>query len=238
MGLTTRIKGLRFIPQPLFSWLISCCSLKTLVSPHLPNCFYDEVRYSRHTKSTWELGGRGMVRASLYFLFVILCTAITVSGADVPAGGDPLQYRVVSVPSTNKKRIDAMCIRYLSVIPKAKLVPKTSETTVYRLIANAYDSLAAAKKRTAELRPYGESPFVMSTSQGYSVVVGSQLTKELAVAEQKRLARKNIATTVLELQVPLKEWQMRSEQSFNLRYAVSVASKLAELGVTTTLEPE
>jgi len=53
-----------------------------------------------------------------------------------------------------------------------------------------------------------------------------------------RLAAKKIVTTIHELRVALKEWQMRSEESFCLRDAVHIAAKLSELGVVTTLEPE
>lgn len=180
-----------------------------------------------------------MLRLKVSSLILVLVSALTVGAAELPASAQKLaRYHVVTVPATNKKRVDAMCIRYLSVIPKAKLIPKASETTVYRLIATTHDTLPAAKKRRNDLLPYGESPFVMTTSYGYSVVVGSQLTEALAEAERQRLAAKNIVTTIHELRVALKEWQMRSEESFSLRDAVHIAAKLSELGVVTTLEPE
>jgi len=130
-----------------------------------------------------------------------------------------------------------MCIRFLSLIPKAMLIPKTEESTVYRLIAGTFDSLETAKKRRAELLRHCESPFVVKNNQGYAVIAGSQLTKTLAVAEQNRMAAKHISTTILELRVPLKQWQMKSTESFTIRDAVVLASKLTGIGVITTIEP-
>jgi len=150
---------------------------------------------------------------------------------------NPFHYHLVTLPSTNKKRIDAMCIRFLSLIPKAMLIPITAESTVYRLIAGTFDSIESAKKRKAELLHHCESPFVVKNNQGYAVIAGSQLTETLAVAEQKRLAAKHISTTILELRVPLKQWQMKSTESFTIRDAVTLASKLTRIGVITTIEP-
>jgi len=81
-----------------------------------------------------------------------------------------------------------------------------------------------------------ESPFVLKNDQGYSVIAGSQLTEALAVAEQKRLAGKNISTTIIKLSLPLKLWQMKSTESFPVRDAVILANKLAKMGVITTIE--
>jgi hypothetical protein len=194
-----------------------------------------------------------MVRASVNSIILVLISAITVSGTAVPAPlpdtteavqkpgtsneGNPSLYQLITLPSTNKKRVDAMCVKFLYVIPKAKLTPKTAERTVYRLVANTYDTIESAKKRKAELLQHCESPFVLKSNQGYSVIAGSQLTETLAVAEQKRLAGKNISTTILELRLPLKQWQMKSSESFTIRDAVSMASKLAKVGVITTIEP-
>jgi hypothetical protein len=148
----------------------------------------------------------------------------------------PAQHHLVTLPSTNRKRVDVMCIKFLSVIPKAKLVPKTEESTVYRLIADTFDSIEPTKKRKAELMRHCESPFVLKNDQGYSVIAGSQLTEDLAVAEQKRLAGKNISTTIIKLSLPLKQWQMKSTESFPVREAVIMANKLARMGVITTIE--
>jgi len=148
----------------------------------------------------------------------------------------PAQHHLITLPSTNKKRVDAMCIKFLSLIPKAKLVPKTEESTVYRLIADTFDSIEPTKKRKAELMRHCESPFVLKNDQGYSVIAGSQLTEDLAVAEQKRLAGKHISTTIIKLTLPLKQWQMKSTESFPIRDAVIMANKLAKMGVITTIE--
>jgi len=148
----------------------------------------------------------------------------------------PVQHRLVTLPSTNKKRVDAMCIKFLSLVPKAMLVPKTEESTVYRLIADTYDSIEPTKKRKAELMRYCESPFVLKNDHGYSVIAGSQLTEALALAEQKRLAGKHISTTIIKLTMPLKQWQMKSTGSFPIRDAVIIANKLAGMGVITTIE--
>lgn len=146
-------------------------------------------------------------------------------------------YHLATLPSTNKKRVDAMCIKFLSLIPKAKLVPATAENTVYRLIADTFDTLDPAKKRTAELKRFCESPFVLKTGHGYTVIAASHMTGPSAAAEQRRLAARNIPTTIAEVRVPLKKWQMRSSESFTIREAVSKASALSKIGVTTTLEP-
>jgi hypothetical protein len=193
-----------------------------------------------------------MVKVSVKSLIFMLISAVTVSATALPAlpdtsetiqkldisnEGNPSLYHLVTLPSTNKKRVDAMCIKFLYVIPKAVLTPKTAERTVYRLVANTFDTIESAKKRKAELLQHCESPFVLKSNQGYSVIAGSQLTEALAAAEQKRLAAKNISTTILELRVPLKQWQMKSTESFTIRDAVIMASKLAKVGVITTIEP-
>jgi hypothetical protein len=193
-----------------------------------------------------------MVKVSVKSLIFMLISAVTVSATALPAlpdtsetiqkldisnEGNPPLYHLVTLPSTNKKRVDAMCIKFLYVIPKAVLTPKTAERTVYRLVANTFDTIESAKKRKAELRQHCESPFVLKSDQGYSVIAGSQLTEALAAAEQKRLAAKNISTTILELMLPLKQWQMKSTESFTIRDAVIMASRLAKVGVITTIEP-
>jgi len=193
-----------------------------------------------------------MVKVSVKSIIFVLISAITFSGmalsattpdnldtahaVDTSNDRNPLHYHLVTLPSTNKKRVDAMCIRFLSLIPKAMLIPRTTERTVYRLSANTFDSLESAKKRKAELLHHCDSPFVVKSEQGFSVIAGSQLTETLAVAEQKRLARKGISSTILELRVPLKQWQMKSTESFNIRDAVIMASKLAKIGVIATIE--
>jgi len=186
-------------------------------------------------------------------MILVLIFALTVSGTalsapfpdynesahkpDTSNERTPLQYHLVTLPSPNKKKVDAMCLRFLSLIPKAMLIPETVESTVYRLVADTYDTIASAKKRKAELLHHCESPFVVKSDQGYSVVAGSQLTEALAVTEQKRLAGKNISTAILELRLPLKQWQMKSSEGFNIRDAVIMAGKLAKIGVITTIEP-
>jgi hypothetical protein len=193
-----------------------------------------------------------MGKASVNLIIVLLIYALTTSGTaisatisdaketarklDISDERNPLHYHLVTLPSTNKKRVDAMCITFLSLIPKAMLIPKTSENIVYRLITNTYDTIESAKKHKAELLRHCESPFVVKSKQGYTVIAVSQMTEALAVAEQKRLAGKNISTTILELRLPLKQWQMKSAESFSIRDAVIMASKLARVGVTTTIE--
>ena len=129
-----------------------------------------------------------------------------------------------------------MCIKFLSLIPKARLIPKTVESTVYRLITDTFETVDPAKKRKAELLRFCESPFVMKSDAGYTVIAGSQLTETLAMEEQMRLVSKNISTTIRELRLPLKHWQMKSSESYNLRDAVDLASKLVRIGVITTIE--
>jgi len=194
-----------------------------------------------------------MVKVTIYTMIIVLLSAIAVSAtalsAAIPDGNETARqldaairstshkYHLVTLPSTNKKRVDAMCIRFLSVIPKAMLIPKTEERTVYRLVAKTFDKIESAKKRKAELSQHRESPFLAVNENGYSVVVSSQLSETLALAEQKRLAGKNITTSILELRLPLKQFQMRSNESFAIRDAVSLAARLAKIGVITTLEP-
>lgn len=193
-----------------------------------------------------------MIRVSVTSIIFLLVYGIAVSGTalsatipdnietipqlDTSYENNSLQYHLATLPSTNKKRVDAMCIKFLSLIPKARLIPKTEESTVYRLIVDTFDTIEPAKKRKAELLRHCESPFIMKSDHGYSVIAGSQLTEALAVEEQKRLAGKNISTTILQLRLPLKQWQMKSTVSFNIRDAVIMASKLAKIGVITTIE--
>jgi hypothetical protein len=205
-------------------------------------------------KSAGEsIGGGSMVRILINSMIVILIATVTFSGTALSAtvqemtgAPDALEtssernqplYNLVTLPSTNKKRVDAMCLRFLSLLPKAKLIPETSERRVYRLVAKTYDTIEPAKRRKAELLPHCESPFVLKNDYGYTVIAGSQLTEALAVAEQKRLAAKNISTAIVELRLPLKQWRMKSTESFTIRDAVIMASRLAKIGVITTLEP-
>lgn len=146
-------------------------------------------------------------------------------------------YHLMTLPSTNRKKVDAMCLRFLSLIPKARLIPKTEERTVYRLVAGTFATLESAKKRKAELSQHGGSPFLVRDDNGYSVIAGSQLTESLALAEQQRLAARKITTTIRELRLPLREWQMMSNESFVIRDAVVLAGRLAKIGVVTILEP-
>jgi hypothetical protein len=157
--------------------------------------------------------------------------------ADESTDRAPIQYRLMTLSSTNKKRVDAMCVKFLTIIPKAMLIPHTTESTVYRLLANTYDTIELAKKRKAELLRYSESPFVVKNNQGYSVVAGSQLTETLALAEQKKLAGNDISSTIQELRLPLKRWQMKSTESYTIRDAVLLASKLAKIGVIAIIVP-
>lgn len=190
---------------------------------------------------------------SVYLIIIVQIFAISVSGTalsatipddterehtlDISHTGNPLHYHLVTVPSINQKRVDTICIKFLSLIPKARLIPNISEGTVYRLIANRFDNLESAKKRKAELMKQNESAFIVKGNQGYTVIVASHLSTTLAVEEQNRLAGKHIATTILELRIPLKQWQMKSTESFTIRDAVFLANMLANMGVTTTIEP-
>lgn len=183
----------------------------------------------------------------------VLCAAVMFCGTAHSAGmpnisesaqvldssneRNPLRYHLVTVPSTNRHRVNAMALKFLSLIPKAKLIPKTEESTVYRLVAATCDTLDSARKRAKELSPAGESPFVTTEKSGYAVIAGSQLTETLALAEQQRLAARNIPTEIREQRVPLRKWQMKSNESFPIREAVTLAGKLSQIGVTTTLEP-
>jgi len=143
----------------------------------------------------------------------------------------------MTLPSTNRKKVDAMCIRFLSLVPKAMLIPKTEEKTVFRLVANTFDKLESAKKRKSELSQLGIATFVAVNDAGYSVISGSHFSEALALEEQKNLAAKNITATILELRLPLKQWQMKSTESFAIRDAVTMAGRLAKAGVITTLQP-
>jgi hypothetical protein len=161
----------------------------------------------------------------------------TANKLDASTESNIHKYYLVTLPSTNKKRVDSMCIKFLSLIHKAKLIPKTEERTIYRLITDKYVNIESAKRLKAELLKQCETPFVIKNDNGYSVVASSQLTENFALAEQKRLASKNIPTTILVLSLPLKQWQMKTTESFNIRDAVLMASRLAKIGVIATLEP-
>jgi hypothetical protein len=194
-----------------------------------------------------------MIKVSVNSIIPVLISAIIFSGTALSATipdkkesaytldtsnvQNQLKYHVVTLPSTNTKRVNAMSIKFLSLIPKAMLIPKTSEHTVYRLVANTFDSFELSKKRKTELLQQCESPFIVKSNDGYSVIASSQLTETLAGLEHKILAGKNIPTTIVELKLPLKQWQMRSTESFDIRVAVSLASKLAKIGVITTIVP-
>jgi hypothetical protein len=194
-----------------------------------------------------------MGRVIIYSIFLALLSAITVSStalsSDIPDDNDlphsldtpnertSQRYHLVTLPSTNRKRVDAMCLRFLSLIPKAMLIPKTEERTVYRLVANTFDKLESAKKRKTELSRHGIATFVVANDARYSVIAGSQFTEALALEEQKILASNNITTTILELRLPLKQWLMKSTESFAIRDAINMAGRLAKIGVITTLEP-
>ncbi len=197
--------------------------------------------------------GGGMVKVAVCSILLVLGFVVSVCGTalsssiptstettrplDTAIEGTPGTYHLVTVPSTNKTKVDAMCIKFLSLIPKAMLIPKTEERTVYRLVANTFDRLESAKKRKAELSRQGIATFIVTDDTGYAVIAGSHVTGTLALEEQKQLAAKNITASIRELRVPLKEWQMKSTESFSIRDAVIMAGRLAKLGVITTLQP-
>jgi hypothetical protein len=199
------------------------------------------------------MAGGEMVKVIIYSICLVLIFAVSGSTAAessaLPDRGETTDtvdglkrnssnyYRLMTLPSTNRKKVDAMCIRFLSLIPKARLIPTTEERTVYRLVAGTFATIESAKKRKAELAQHGGSPFVVGDDTGYSVIAASQLTESLALAEQQRLAARKITTTIRELRLPLKEWQMKSNESFVIRDAVILAGRLAKIGVITILEP-
>ena len=193
-----------------------------------------------------------MARTAVYSIILALGCTVTLTGtarsATVPGNGKTAHspgasnrtvatYHLATLPSTNKKRVDAMCLRFLSLLPKAKLIPRTEDRTVFRLVVGTFDRLDAAKKRKSELAALGIAAFVAVDEPGYSVVAGSHFTAELALEEQQLLTGKNVTSSIRELRLPLKEWQMRSTESFPLRDAVIMAGKMTMVGVTTTLEP-
>jgi hypothetical protein len=194
-----------------------------------------------------------MLKIIVWSIFILPVFTITLSGsalsATIPDNAETdynsdtsnsrsqLQYHLVTLPSTNKKRVDAMSARFISLVPKAMLISKTPETTVYRLIANRFDSIESAKKRQTELLQHCKSPFVVKSDQVYSVIAGSLFTETSAAVEQKRMAGKNIPTAILKLRLPLKHWQIKSTESFDIRDAVNLASKLDKMGVTAILKP-
>lgn len=190
-----------------------------------------------------------MAKVIIYWIGLVLIFAVSGSAAAqssaLPDRGEAAytvdspstRYRLMTLPSTNRKKVDAMCLRFLSLIPKARLIPKTEERTVYRLVAGTFATLESAKKCKAELSQHGGSPFLVRDDNGYSVIAGSQLTESLALAEQQRLAARKITTTIRELRLPLREWQMMSNESFVIRDAVILAGRLAKIGVVTILEP-
>jgi hypothetical protein len=175
-----------------------------------------------------------------------ICPALSATEAGYEGLGDgqgpvdnlsSVRYRLATLPSINRKKVDAMCLRFLSLIPKAMLIPRSRERTVYRLVTDNYDTLEAAKRRKAELSHYSEEPFILKENASYYVVVGSFSTEESAQVEQRRLADKRITTSVVERTLFLKHWQMKSTESYSIRDAVIMASKLSKAGVTTVLEP-
>lgn len=204
-------------------------------------------------KQWGRFAAKGMGKILLTTTLSVFCAAIMFCGSAHSAGTpkisesaqvldssnerNPLRYHLVTVPSTNRHRVNAMSLQFLSLIPRAKLIPKTEENTVYRLVANTYDTIGPARKRVKELSHACESPFVTTEESGYAVIAGSQLTEALALAEKERLAAKNIPTEIYELRVPLRKWQMKSSESFSVREAVTLAGKLSKCGVITTLEP-
>jgi len=195
----------------------------------------------------------GYVKAAACLILLVPVFVVSICGtarsSSIPASAEtsqPLEtaiertpdtYHLVTAPSINKKKVDAMCIKFLSLIPKAMLIPKTEERAVFRLVANTYDRLESAKKRKAELSHHGMDTFIVVDDTGYSVIAGSHVTETLALEEQRQLAARNVTATIREQTVPLKEWQMKSTQSFTIREAVIMANKLAKLGVITTLVP-
>jgi hypothetical protein len=185
-----------------------------------------------------------LIVPALVFLFVAPALSAIIPDDSEAAheiaattGQKQLRYHLATLPSTNKKRVDAMCVKFLTLIPKAMLIPRTVDSSVYRLISGTFDSIESARRHKTGLMQFCESPFVLKTDQGYTVIAGSQLSEALALAEQKRLEGKNVSTTILELRLPLKHWQMKSTESFSIRDAVIMASRLAAIGVITTIEP-
>jgi hypothetical protein len=114
-------------------------------------------------------------------IIIVLSCAITVSSTALSATipeikgtaqkldtsnvWNPRHYHVVTLPSTNMRRVDGMCLNFLSLIPKAMLIPSTAERTVYRLVANTYDTIESAKKGKSKLAQHCEFPFVVKNNK-------------------------------------------------------------------------
>ena len=192
-----------------------------------------------------------MVQNCIHILLCLLLIGCVSAASAQPAkeGGEVLRelhasiertsvtYHLSTIPSPNRKKVDAMCLRYLGILPKAVLIPKNEERTVYRLIAGTFDTVSEAKKRRNELAGRIDSPFVINDGGKYSVVVASHLTEALAGMEQVQLAARGIDAAVKTQRINLKLWQMKSIESFKLRDAVDLTGKMAVVGVTTLLEP-
>lgn len=146
-------------------------------------------------------------------------------------------YNLVTPPSLNKKKVESTFKKIRAEIPKAEIRNKIEERLFYRLVVRCFDNIAPAKSLQADLTKSSRTPFILQENNTYCVVASSQMTHEAAVAEQKQLAAKQISAHIVELNLPLPHWQVKSGNYHDLRDAVNMANSMSMKGLITTIEP-
>lgn len=146
-------------------------------------------------------------------------------------------YSLVTAPSINKKKIDLLYGKIRSSMPSAEIRKNIEERVIYRLVAQCFDNISPARRLQSELLKYSQAAFIIPMDDSYCAAASSHTTEKAALAEQKRLAGKNINVKMVKLSLQLPHWRVKSGDFQRLRDAVYEANRISTQGVITIIEP-
>jgi len=146
-------------------------------------------------------------------------------------------YMLVTTPSLNKKNVESTLKRVQTTIPSAELIETFKERDFYRVVVKCFKNISDAKLLNANLSKNHKTPFVVKSNELYCVVASSQMTKEAALDDQKKLSTKHLNTTIVKMSLPLPHWQIKISDYCDLRDTVKMANTISMNGLMTTIEP-
>lgn len=147
------------------------------------------------------------------------------------------EYSLVTPLSVSKNKVQALFRKMRTELPGSEITERQQERDFYRLLVQCYSSITPARKLQAELIKVSKSPFIVYENHSYCVIASSQLDRQAALMEQKKLIKKNIRTEVVKFSLPLTHWQIKRSGFVDLRDAVYIANSISRRGLTTLIEP-
>lgn len=145
-------------------------------------------------------------------------------------------YRLVTQPLANKNDAQSLLETVKSELPNAALNKSVTKQVFHRVTAGRFNDMPPALRVRAELLKQNITSFIMQSKSKYTVIVGSYISEQLALDEQKRLASKGIKTSICKFNRAKDSWQINSGTTYDLREAVYTATLMSLKDVTTTIE--